>query len=234
MLKPMAKVIAETYQCQYCKKDFARENSLVVHMCEQKRRFSEQGEKGVKLGLLTYNKFYQHTQNRNKTKSFEEFAKSPYYKAFVKFGRYVTSSHCIAVERFIRFVITSNIKLDNWAKDSTYTKFLDDLIKKENVQEALVRSIESSIEWGNDKNMQPQDMLRYGSENRICQWVNAGKVSPWALYHSQSGVKLIQRLSSEQRTMIWDMIDPEYWDGVFSSRTADVAFAEEILKEAGW
>ena len=63
-----------TYECRYCKKSFVKETSLAVHMCEPKRRFQEQDERGVQLGLHAYLKFYEMTQGSARLKSFEDFA----------------------------------------------------------------------------------------------------------------------------------------------------------------
>ena len=52
-------------------------------MCEPKRRFQEQDERGVQLGLHAYLKFYELTQGSAKLKTFDDFATSPYYRAVV-------------------------------------------------------------------------------------------------------------------------------------------------------
>ena len=67
-----------TYTCQYCRKDFVRETSLAVHVCEQKRRALAKTERHVVLGYDTYNRFYKISQNAKGDKSYEDFAKSPY------------------------------------------------------------------------------------------------------------------------------------------------------------
>ncbi len=223
-----------TFACQYCGHAFKKEHTLTVHMCEQKRRFNERSEKGVALGLHAYNKFYQHSMDRNKVISFSEFAKTSYYKAFVKFGRYIIKTKCISTERFIHFVIVTGIKLDDWAKDTTYTRFLDEFVQNEPVSDALTRSIECSIEWGTKKDMESQDMLRFGNDSTLCYYVTTGKISPWVLYQSDSGMNFLGRISSEQVEMIFHLIDPELWNKIFASNYEDVEFAKDMLGQAGW
>jgi hypothetical protein len=46
-----------TFTCNFCKKDFAKETSIAVHMCEPKRRRMEKDERGVQLGFQAYIKF---------------------------------------------------------------------------------------------------------------------------------------------------------------------------------
>ena len=122
-----------TYKCQYCKKDFIKESSLAVHSCEPRRRRMEKDEAGVRLGFQAYIKFYELTQGSAKLKTFDDFADSPYYKAFVKFGRYCVDIKAINPARFVEFVLKQNKKLDHWAKDSVYTEYLLEYLKVENV-----------------------------------------------------------------------------------------------------
>lgn len=222
------------YRCQYCHKEFKRERTLMVHVCEQKRRWLSRDEKGVVLGLHTYIKFYERNQNKTKTRTFEDFATSPYYTAFVKFGNYCINTRCIKIDRFIDWIVTSKIDLDKWATDATYTKFLDTALKTENVNDALTRAIEYSLAWGQEKNMRPADVMRYGNENRLCYAVTTGKISPWIVYKSQSGQEFLTRLSDEQMGLIWSVIDPNIWETIFQRKIADVKYVEEILNEAGW
>jgi hypothetical protein len=44
------KVIDQPYICEHCKSKFSKEKTLVVHMCEQKRRHLAIGEKHVQIG----------------------------------------------------------------------------------------------------------------------------------------------------------------------------------------
>ena len=81
----------ESYTCKYCEREFKRESSLAVHICEQKKRYQEKDERGVQIGYQAYIKFFEYTQGSAKLKTFDDFAASPYYRAFVKFGRYCVS-----------------------------------------------------------------------------------------------------------------------------------------------
>ena len=74
-------------KCTYCSKEFTRERTLQVHMCEPKRRYLQKGEKWVQNGFMVFQRFYQIHQNNMKEKTYDDFCKSSYYNAFVKFGR---------------------------------------------------------------------------------------------------------------------------------------------------
>ena len=111
--------------CQYCLKTFKRASSLFSHMCNPKRRFNARSEKSVKLAMVAFGKFYQYTHNRITIKNFDDFDKSPYYNGFVKFGHYMVNTHCINTEEYTKWVLKSGIRLDSWAKYSTYYILLE-------------------------------------------------------------------------------------------------------------
>ena len=223
-----------TYQCQYCKKDFQRESSLAVHLCEAKRRRQEQNERGVQLGLQAYLRFYETTQGSAKLKTFDDFAESPYYRAFVKFGRYCVNIRAINPARFIDWVLKQNKKIDHWCRDSIYTEYLLDYLKVEAVSDALARAIEFSIEWGEQKQSPPHDCLRYGNSNAMCAAVAAGRISPWVIFNCDSGQKFLSELNAEQVAMIWPYIDADIWQRKFKDYPADQEWAREMLTKAGW
>ena len=223
-----------TYTCQYCKKDFIKESSLAVHSCEPRRRRQEQRERGVQLGLQAYLKFYQLTQGSAKLKTFDDFADSPYYRAFVKFGRYCVDIRAINPARFIEYVLKQNKKIDHWCRDSIYTEYLLDYLRVENVNDALARAIEFGITWQEQTSNPAHDCLRYGNSNAMCHAITTGRISPWIIYNSESGQQFLSELSTEQIAMIWPYVDSDFWMKKFQDYPADQEYAKEILKKAGW
>jgi len=136
------------YKCEYCGKLFAKEKTLVVHVCEQKRRHLSKNEKHVQIAMIVYQKFYEIAQGSNKQKTFDEFSKSPYYTAFVKFGSFVVNTNPIYSERFIEWVIRSGVKLDHWCRDELYDQYIQEMIKQEPADGAIQRTIKTMMEWG--------------------------------------------------------------------------------------
>ena len=222
------------YTCQYCKKDFIKESSLAVHSCEPRRRRQEQSERGVQLGLQAYLKFYQLTQGSARLKTFDDFADSPYYRAFVKFGRYCVDIRAINPARFIEYVLKQNKKIDHWCRDSIYTEYLLDYLRVENVNDALARAMEFGITWQEQTSNPAHDCLRYGNSNAMCYAITTGRISPWIIYNSESGQQFLSELSTEQIAMIWSYIDSDFWMKKFQDYPADQEYAKDILIKAGW
>ena len=222
------------YTCQYCKKGFAKETTLAVHLCEPKKRYKEQHEAGPRLGLGAYLKFYEMTQGSSNPKTFDDFAASPYYRAFVKFGQYCVSIRAVNPIRFTEWLLKNNKKIDHWCRDSVYSEYLLEYIRVESVNDALTRAIEYSINWAESHQHPSHDCLRYGSTNMMVHAVTTGRISPWVIYNSESGQKFLSELTPEQVAIVWPYIDSDVWQKKFRAYPADQEYATEILRQAGW
>lgn len=222
------------YTCRYCKKDFIKETSLAVHSCEPKRRHMEKDEAGVRLGFQAYIKFYELTQGSAKLKTFDNFVESPYYRAFVKFGRYCVDVKAVNPPIFTEWLLKHNKKIDHWCKDTIYTEYLIDYLRIENINDALTRAIEFSISWSENSGNPAHDCLRYGNTNAMVYAVTAGRISPWILYNCESGQKFLSELDPTQIAMIWPYIDSEFWHKKFNNYVADQEYVKEMLNKAGW
>jgi hypothetical protein len=222
------------FRCKFCNKDFRRENSLAVHVCEQKKRYQEREEVGVQIGLQAYLRFYEVTQGSARLKTFEDFAASPYYRAFVKFGRYVQSIRAIAVPRYTDWLLKHNKKLDQWCRDSFYTEFLSNYVREEHVDDALARALETGLRWSEETGSPSDHYLRYGNANAVCYAITTGRITAWILYNCDSGNEFLANLNQEQLAMIWPWIDADFWSRKFHDYPADAVYVRELLTKAGW
>jgi hypothetical protein len=225
-----------SYKCRYCDKEFRKEVTLTAHLCEQKRRAQQQNETGVQFGYRAYLQFYQSTQGSTKSKSYEDFAHSPYYSAFVKYGRYCVSIRAINFVSFSSWLLKNNKKLDYWCKDSLYEEWLKDYLRKENPQDALERAIKEMQDYAEThpelKNGY-REYFRFGNSNRICLHITSGRISPWVIFNCSTGVDLLGRLDEYQVGSIISYIDPDYWQQKFRDYPEDVAWVKQVLEQAG-
>ena len=219
------------YKCGYCGKAFAREKTLTVHVCEQKRRYLSKNEKHVQLALITYQKFYEVAQKNSSKKSFDDFVKSPYYNAFVKFGSFMANNYPIYPEKFIEFVIKSGVKLDHWCRDELYDTYVKELLKIEPADGAIQRTIKTMMDWADDKEAAWNHYFNYVNLNRATHDIKDGKISPWVLLNSKSGKDMLQKLNDEQLEIVSEYIDPIFWRGKFKKLPADVELVKEVIAE---
>jgi hypothetical protein len=223
--------VSKPYTCQYCGNKFVQEKTLFVHICEQKRRHLAKEEKHVVLGFQTYNRFYQITQNAKQQKTYDDFAKSPYYNAFVKFGSYVSNVNPLYPDHYIDWVVKSGVKLDHWCRDSLYEKYVLELIHTEQMETALKRTVENMQKWADTHNSQWNHYFRYVSTNRATFDIKDGKISPWLLLNCGTGKQLLNSLNDEQLTSIGTVIDPEVWVKKFKKQKSDIDLIKEIVRE---
>ena len=225
-----------TFNCKYCEKPFRKEKTLLAHLCEAKRRHNQRDETGVQWGLKAYLRFYEFSQGSAKLKSYEDFAKSPYYNAFVKFGRHCVNIRCINFANFTDWLLKANKKLDNWCSDKLYTEWLPEYLKREATQDALERALKEMTEYAETH---PElkngftDYFRYGNSNRICFHISSGRISPWIIYNCGSGIEFLEGLNEEQVLIVMPWIDPDFWQKKFKDYLSDTLWVKDILEKAG-
>lgn len=225
--------ILQEFVCVHCQSKFTKEKTLMVHMCEQKRRHLAQNEKHVVMGFYTFNKFYELAQKSAQSKTYLEFSKSPYYNAFVKFGSFVSNISPLYPNNFIEWIVKSGVKIDHWCRDELYEKYVLDLIKTEAVETALERSIKHMTLWAENNNSLWNHYFIYVSTSRAMFDIKDGKVSPWLILNSNSGKKLLDQLDDTQLSAISNIIDPIFWSKKFKSSKQDIELVKQVIKEAG-
>ena len=220
------------YVCQYCGAGFTREKTLAVHMCEQKRRALQKNEKRVQLGLYAFNQFYKLSAGSKKDKTYDDFCKSPYYNAFVKFGSFVNNVRPLYPEKYVDYVVTSGVKLDHWCREEMYEKYALELIKKEGVQTALERSVITMMDWADENNSVWNHYFHYVSLNRAIYHIKDGKISPWLILNCKSGKQMMSKFNDEQLSIIYNVMDPQHWARRFKRQISDVETVKEVVRES--
>ena len=222
------------HTCEFCDKEFVREKSMLSHMCETKRRFSQRDFKGNMIGYQVWLDFYRKNTAGKKKREYLDFVKSAYYTAFVKFGNYCVDASVINVSRYANHLMENKIPVDRWASDKNYTQFVMQYLKDEDPLDAIARSIETTIDLASQDKIPTKDIFRYGNKNRICYNITKGKISPWMLYQSESGVKFLSDLDETQVKMVLDYIQPEQWAIKFKKNTDIIKEVKELLDVSGY
>lgn len=218
--------------CQYCGHGYTKESTLMVHVCEQKRRALAKTERHVVLAFDTFNRFFKLSQNSRGDKTYEEFCKSPYYNAFVKFGSFVSNVNPLYPERFLDYVVRSGVKLDHWCSDVLYDSYVIDFVKSEPVEVALERSIKTMIAWGESHTAQWNHYFLYASPSRVAFDVKDGKISPWLILNSKNGKDMLRNFDDVQLQAINTIMDLPFWLNKFKRLSADVNLVKQVVKES--
>jgi len=222
------------YSCEFCKRSFLRESTVLKHICEYKHRWMDKDKQGNRLGFQSWLEFYKKNSTSKKQKTYEEFIRSAYYTAFVKFGSYCVDVNVLNVSRYIDWLLKNQIKIDSWCQDTNYTKFLIEYLRIEDPMDAIARSIETTINMASVERVLSKDYLRYGNSNKICYAITTGKLSPWILYHSNSGKEFLDKLDESQIKMVIDYLNPELWAIKFKREPEKVDEVKSLLTLAGY
>jgi hypothetical protein len=219
------------FVCQYCGHGYTKESTLVTHVCEQKRRHLQRDQKAARVGYDAFNRFFKLSQNAKGDKTYDEFAKSPYYNAFVKFGSYVSNVNPLYPDHYIDWVIRSGVKLDHWCKDALYEKYVLELIHTEQVETAIERSVRHMQKWAEENNSVWNHYFKYVSPNRAMFDIKDGKVSPWLILNSTTGKEMLNRLDDFQLNAVAAVIDPQVWVKRFKEDKDDLDLVKNVVRQ---
>jgi hypothetical protein len=201
-------------------------------MCEPKRRWLQKDDKPVQVGLYAFQRFYKLSAGHKKEKTYEDFVKSSFYNAFVKFGSFVNNVRPLYPDKYIDYVVTSNVKLDHWCREAMYEKYAIELICKEGVETALERSINTMVEWAKEHDSSYNHYFLYASTNRITWDIKDGKISPWLVLNCNTGKDTLRKFSEEQLNMLTYVLDIQHWALRFKRQPKDVELVKQVVKEA--
>ena len=229
----MIQLAEQPFNCVHCGKAFMKEKTLIAHMCENKRRAMQKDEKRVRSGFMAFNRWYQLAQNQRKPKTYEEFCKTAYYNAFVKFGSFLNNVNPLYPEKFVDFVIKSGVKLDHWCRDELYETYLVEILKIEPVEAAIQRTITTMMEWGDTSGAQWNHYFNYVNFNRAVHDIKDGRISAWLILNCKSGQSMLQNFNDDQLELIEKSLDIPHWLAHFKKHKADVEMVKEICKESG-
>ena len=162
----------------------------------------------------------------------EDFIMSQYYEAFVKFGRSCMTNEWLQPEKYTEWLIKNGVKLKQWTSDRQYDKFVKDYVRKEPGLKALERTIVYLAKWSEESDNKWQDYFTTVSPSRAVHDIRAAKVSPWVIYLSNTGNKLLERFNDEQVQMIDEMIDPPFWMKLFTASKEEVKTIKQTCKDA--
>jgi hypothetical protein len=219
-------------KCLHCGRSFARDTTLISHPCEPRRRHQQRNEVGVRLGFRCFQLFYELTSASKNIKTHNEFDQSPYYLAFVKFGRYLEEIHAVDPESFCRWLIKNNKKIDHWCHDRVYQEFLLFHLVNEPIDSALERSIKTMTRWADTHQSRFQDYFKYANDSRICFDIQRGQLSAWVIYASATGQEFLTRIDTVNLESIWDYVNSETWQKLINKKPKDFEWAQTVLEQA--
>ena len=223
------------FACKFCKKEFVRESTLFVHLCETKRRWKNKDDIGCRIGLQAFARFYKATQSQtNKDKTHDDFIKSPYYTAFVKFGWYCHQIRAVNPMKLADYLLENSVKIDWWTKDRYYEKYIIAHMTTESAADAITRTINELTRWADDYEISFDQFFKVATPNKVVNLISNGRLSPWFLFNCDQGVAVLGTLNEEQLSIAFKWVSPDTWSKRFEKHPEDVKWIRELLDEAGF
>jgi hypothetical protein len=210
-------------KCEFCKKTFKRESTLLVHTCEKKRRWQSKDSAEIVAGFTAFDLFYRLSM-QHKPKEYKDFVDSQFFSAFVKFGSYCINTRVIDPESYIRWLVRKNTKLKDWPTDRMYALFIRDHLKKETVDRALERFVENA-----SKTSYFETFWETAGGYTIADWVESGKISPWIIICSKRAQNALSTMNEECFSKIADCIDASYWGKKTQQNPQDATWVQHII-----
>ena len=220
----------EQRKCDHCNRVFVRESTLLKHICEQKRRWLDKDKLSNRIAYSAWKQYYQQHHPNKRSLEYKDFITNSFYSAFTKFGIYCAEIHAINPGAYAIYLVKNKISIDNWASDRNYTKYLIEYMRLENHLDAVKRSLECLVDIANDENIQLSDVFKFINGNKLCYMLASGKISPWVLYHSKTGVEFLSKLDQSQVSLVMDYIDPEKWNIKFKRDAENVSEVKALLQ----
>jgi hypothetical protein len=223
----------DSFTCDFCHRSFAKEQTVLLHQCEPKRRYLQRDEKPVKLAFIAYRQFFLRNMPRKPPPSYESFAKSSLYLAFVRFGRHLVDLNAVNPLAFIDFLLRVETPIDKWTSPTLYQTYIRELNKNETPLDALERNFVVMQHWADETSLDWRDFFRKIEVPLAALYIASGRISPWILFIAISAHDLMQRFNPEQIDLIEASIDPEFWRLKIQRHEGDVEMIREVLAAHG-
>jgi hypothetical protein len=221
-----------SFKCKFCERTFSNENTVTMHMCEQRRRFNQKDATFSRLGFEAFISI-QHTYFGNDKKNDEEdFRKSNFYLACLKWGHFVIDIKCLNPKQYLSWLLKLNVSIDQWNKDEIYDCFLQHYVFIEDNWDAFQRSFQKIISWGEEVNKPYNKYFVEAGTARILTDVRKAWVSGWVIYCSESGRGWLESLNKGDLELVWAWVDPSRWQIQLEKYPMEVTQFTKICKDA--
>lgn len=229
----MKEKVETNNQCEFCKRTFIRESTMYTHLCEQKRRWNDRDKQVNRFAHNAWKLYYNKNHPSKKKTEYIDFIHNSFYSAFIRFANYCITSHVINIPRYIDYLVSHKVVIDNWNSDVHYTKFLIEYLRLEDAHDALNRSIECLTNLSKEQNILLKDVFKFVNYNVLCHYIVNGKLSAWLLYQSKEGIHFIEQLNQDQIKLIYDYINPDLWNIKFHRNSETVLKIKKYILELG-
>ena len=136
--------------CQFCKKGFSKEKTVISHLCEPKRRFQQKDTAHARYGFTAFLAIQKYFPGSQQKTTEEEFRSSEFYLACLKWGRFVIDVGCWDINSYLKWLQKMNVPIDDWSKKEIYDSYTQHLIIIEDPWDSFERNFCTMVQWGEE------------------------------------------------------------------------------------
>ena len=127
------------------------------------------------------------------------------------------------------FEIPDEIKLEKWSSDAIYEEYLKEHLFKETVERAAERMMLYIMNWSSDNEKLADNFFNELTPAKALLLIRNGTMSPWIVYGTQQGEKIIDSMSDEQLNIAVKFIDPKKWKPKIHLKQSEVKWLKDIF-----
>lgn len=217
------------YECDYCHTKFKSEKRYMKHHCKEMQREEDFRSLNGQAALLFYKKWMK-TKHRTSAVSIDAFKHSQYFYAFIRFVEFAKRTHLPDKDSYIELMVRQNIEPIYWTNDVAYAKYLEHItrvLSAERLIEITVQTIFDIADAGEVKVSEIFDIL---TPNDVIQLLQQRRISPWILLNSKKFMVFFRdKTNSEERVIMENLINPDYWSSRFQSNPEDWKLAKDSV-----
>ena len=164
----------------------------------------ERDKPAARFAYIAWNRFYELSMpaSSRHSRNQREFIDSKYYASFYKFGKHMVEIDALDPNKFIDFVLSGNIPIEQWCNDIVYQSYVRELTKKESPEAALERNILLMQQWSRENGEPWTEFFRRTNFSQLLSWLQSGRLSPWVLYSAESAGEFLSKCSTEQAELL--------------------------------
>ena len=221
------------FPCPYCNKIFSREKTVTTHLCEQRRRFQQKDIQFARYGYEAFVALQDKFFGKQNKKSEEDFRKSDFYLACLRWGHFVIDINSINTKQYLTWLLMKNVPIDQWNKDEIYDCWLQYYVFIESAWDAFERSIKKMSIWSEEIGKPYEEYFRSAGTARILTDIRKGWVSGWVVFCCKSGREWLNSLEQSDLELVWNWCDPNRWRIRLERMTDETKEITNICNKAG-
>lgn len=226
--------LLKKYKCAFCDREFTREVWYRRHSCEKKKRFEQANSIHVQQAhrLFTHWQKRSGLMRRGRSKTMEEFVKSPFFNTFLKLVKYASENYLISAFTYMDWLVEEGVPDYQWTNRDMVEKFKADYRRFEVPMEQVKHTVDNIRAWCASQGWAIKEFFAEVRAVDLLTMVIEGRMSPWVLFSYAPALEAIRRLDDETFLRLNEFINVEHWMDEVEKNQAQADDIVTFMKES--